>query len=375
MTSGAEGGSPGLNLSPEERLLLACAVPPELLDPETLARLAAEVTDWPDMTRKALRAKLGPLVFARLSETSLTRAIPRPLFMQLAAVQVAAEGTNRRILGLRDRLLPAFAGKGLHVLPLKGCALADTLYRDPSLRPMGDLDLLIREEEIPSAVPLLREFGYRTEGENAPGEYLFVHEEAQPHLDAHTALDPSGRFGISTPDLWEAAGPLPANSAGSDPMAAPAPEWETLSVQHLFVHSLIHAARHRLDSLVPLVDAAWIAARWPEQMGWDSLPDLARRWRCREALAFALEAAVLLFGLPVPEEARRKLALRGWRRRIVSRLWPGESPLQSLETRPPVVRYAFSALTTSWPGGFIGAMSRFGPERRMPAEKTTSSAE
>ncbi|MBW3625119.1 MAG: hypothetical protein KY468_17110, partial [Armatimonadetes bacterium] len=77
---------------------------------------------------------------------------------------------------------------------------------------------------------------------------------------------------------------------------------------------------------------------------------------------FALNAAVLLFGLPMPEEAWRKLEMRGWRRRILRRLWPGESPLQSLESRPRMVRYAFSALTTS-PRGFLGATNRFGRVR------------
>ena len=104
-------------------------------------------------------------------------------------------------------------------------------------------------------------------------------------------------------------------------------------------------------------------------MGWDSLPDLARRWRCRETLGFALEAAHLLFGLEVPAEVRRGLGLRGWRRGLIRRLWPGDSPFRSLETRPKLVRYGFSALTTSWPGGFVGAMRRYGP--RVSPDKVT----
>ena len=38
--------------------------------------------------------------------------------------------------------------------------MAQTLYPDPALRPMGDLDLLVRRENLERAVPLVREMGY-----------------------------------------------------------------------------------------------------------------------------------------------------------------------------------------------------------------------
>ncbi|MBW3625290.1 MAG: nucleotidyltransferase family protein, partial [Armatimonadetes bacterium] len=250
-----------LQLPPDERLLLACAAPPELHDPEHLARLAAAVTDWPAFTEKTLQAKFAPLVFSRLSELDLRRTIPRPLFMRLAAAQVAADGAARRFLAERDRILGTFAEAGISALPLKGCALADTLYGDPSLRPMGDLDLLLRNEGFDAAMSTLSGFGYRTDGVDPRGETFFYHPEHHLFIDAHTALDPSGRFRIPVEELWDAAAPLPRSPQGGGNSP---PEWQTLSVQHHVAHGLLHAARHRLDSLGPLVDVTWLAARWPD---------------------------------------------------------------------------------------------------------------
>lgn len=349
----------------EERLLLACALPPEQHQPETIVSLTEDISDWQKFTEQAIQAKFAPLAFTRLMEAGLKSSIPRPLFIRLAAAQVAADGLSRRLLAERDRILEVFKEEKLSALPLKGCALADTLYGDPSLRPMGDLDLLLKEEEFDRAVRLLLKLGYRTDGIDPRGETFFYEPDHHLFIDAHTSLDPSGRFRILSSDLWECAAPLPIqpfSTATSDACIKGEEEettWQTLSVQHHFVHALLHAARHRLDSMGPLVDAAWMAARWPDAIQWESIPSLAHRWRCKEALGFALEAAEILFSLPVPDSVRKQLLLRGWRQHAMSRVWPGESALQSLEARPQWVRYSFSAITTSWPWGFVGATRRF----------------
>jgi hypothetical protein len=355
---------PPLNLTPEERLLLACAVPPERWDRDRITQFGSSVEDWAAFGEKALRTKFAPLVYTRLCDSGID--LPRPLLMRLGAAYIAAEGANRRLLAERDRVLAAFKDAKLSALPLKGCALAEPLYGDPALRPMGDLDLLLREEEMNKAVRLLTTLGYRTDGIDPRGETFFYREEDHLYIDAHTDLDPSGRFRISSSELWEQSAPLPQEE-GTD--------FVTLSVQHHFVHALLHAARHRLDSLGPLVDAAWLAARWPNDLRWDTLPSLAKRWRCREALGFALVVANRLFEMPVPKETFRALAPRGWRKRALSLLWPGDSPLQPLESLPRTHRLLFSALTTSWPGGFLGATRRFGRIRPVHEDITTEHTE
>ncbi len=357
MTASTREWGPGLVFAPEERLLLACALSPELFCHDSMCVALKEVTAWNRFTEQAVAAKFAPLVYARLSESPKAGAIPKPVLMRLGAASVAAEGANRRLLAERDRLLDRFATRGVTPLPLKGCALADTLYRDPALRPMGDLDLLFRAEQFADGVRLLLEDGYRTDGVEARGETFFYQPDTRLFIDAHTALDPSGRFRIRSADLWRDAALLPDGRSRL-----------TLSAQHHFVHALLHAARHRLDSLGPLVDAAWLASRWPEAMCWETLPALARRWRCGAALGFALEAATLLFRLPVPPEALERLRLRGWRREVTRRLWPGASPLESLEKRSRAARYLFSAATTA-PGGFAGALVRFRRTRRVEDER------
>ncbi len=62
-----------------------------------------------------------------------------------------------------ERILEAFEEAGIPVIVLKGAAfllehqddMAQTLYPDPGLRPMGDLDLLVKHDDAPKVVNLL----------------------------------------------------------------------------------------------------------------------------------------------------------------------------------------------------------------------------
>src|SRR5690349_18102423 len=53
------------------------------------------------------------------------------------------------------------ARAGIAVAPLKGSLLATGYYAEPGLRPMNDLDLLVRPADEPRMLELLAGLGYR----------------------------------------------------------------------------------------------------------------------------------------------------------------------------------------------------------------------
>ena len=53
------------------------------------------------------------------------------------------------------------------VIPLKGVVLRDQLYVDAGIRPMGDIDLLVRSESYVLAAQKLEELGYRLDESNS----------------------------------------------------------------------------------------------------------------------------------------------------------------------------------------------------------------
>jgi len=75
---------------------------------------------------------------------------------RLSAARVA------RLLGELAELLAALDAADVAVMPLKGSLLATRYYSEPGLRPMNDLDLLVRPEDEPRAIRALVELGYRS---------------------------------------------------------------------------------------------------------------------------------------------------------------------------------------------------------------------
>lgn len=108
-----------------------------------LARQAEQLTsaEWADLPTQAERHGLSPLVYTHLRAADAP--IPQPVRRQLQGLYVRHRHANQvrgRILG---EILDAFARDAIPVLVLKGGALAHTVYPEPGLRPMSDLDLLV----------------------------------------------------------------------------------------------------------------------------------------------------------------------------------------------------------------------------------------
>src|SRR5688572_3051809 len=69
----------------------------------------------------------------------------------------------RHVVMSRDlvTVLRALEGEGIPAIPLKGAFLAERVYPRPALRPMSDIDLLIRPEHRVRVDALVRGLGYR----------------------------------------------------------------------------------------------------------------------------------------------------------------------------------------------------------------------
>jgi hypothetical protein len=80
-------------------------------------------------------------------------------FLRQQREQVAQR--QRRIEALLERLHASARAAGVPVLLLKGAALHRMGYCEPGLRPMGDVDLLVRPQHLATLDPILCCLGYR----------------------------------------------------------------------------------------------------------------------------------------------------------------------------------------------------------------------
>lgn len=245
--------SPEVTLSPEERLLLIC------LRSER-DRKAVQQSDgilsldlnWTLLTEMARGGDLAPHLHHDLRRTGRD-GVPPDVMNRLQQLYLGSTGRSTIIRHELEEVLTALRDAKLDVIVLKGAALAGTVYRDPALRPMCNVDLLVRKEDIEKACRVLLGIGCRS------GSCLSL--EAQQRREHHLAmLRRPGGLGIEVhwtlaplhtpfePDLnglWDRAQP----ACVADVLVLTLPAEDTLL--HVSVHSASDVPYARRSNKLP----------------------------------------------------------------------------------------------------------------------------
>ena len=154
-----------LNLTPEERLLLLCARL-KLNDSQRdeMVELVESVPRWDLVLYKAHWHQLSPLMFHHFLDLDAEPGVPDWIMEQLKATYQFNGIRNLHFQGELQTVLNALEAGDVPVIVLKGAALSGSVYKNMGLRPMADLDLLVREEQGDSAQEILQGLGFTPVG-------------------------------------------------------------------------------------------------------------------------------------------------------------------------------------------------------------------
>jgi hypothetical protein len=189
------------------------------------------------------------------------------------------------------RISAELSAAGVAMLALKGPTLAALAYGDLASRHFADLDILIREHDLPSAAAILARSGYRPRrcGRDTPGVGFFRSTEDEFWRDGGAVIDVHWRlvphyFPFATdPDLlWQRAVMVELEGA---PVA-------TLAPADLLSFLIAHATKHGWANLREICDVAALAARI--DFDWDALLHDSERLGC----ARMMKLGALLAGEP-----------------------------------------------------------------------------
>ena len=198
------------------------------------------------------------------------------------------------------RVLRVLSDAGIPAITLKGPALAQALYGDPTLRSCVDLDILVPRSMVGRAFNLLRAKGYA--GEFAPGffaDLLLRHDieyglRRSEHgfdymVELHWGVSWGGKAEQTITDqLWADAYPTTVFGA---PAYALSPEWQILFLA-------AHAARHQWQGLKWLVDLHELYSA--PNVDWEKLDKKAKQLGWQELLRISFLACHSLFETPIP---------------------------------------------------------------------------
>lgn len=250
---------------------------------------------WEDVFALALQQNLAPLLQRALQTNDALAELPEHLRTRLEQQRRATALDNLRNYGGFRRIARALHARGIPFIALKGLHLSELVYRDISLRPMSDLDILVPQSQVEPAIAALSALDFELNGGVSSGYDIALTDRSLDILvEVHWALAQPGE--PSTPaveDIWRLA--VPSMLADVDALVMP-PEF-------LLLHVCVHLAYHNLFTvdLRALCDIAEVARAHPD-LDWAAVVDHARRRGCARGVAAALRLARDHLGAAVPEE-------------------------------------------------------------------------
>ena len=123
-----------------------------------IQRESKHINIWADLPSIAEEQGMAPLVNYHLRKAGVV--IPQETQRELTALALRHKLINQVRTSTLLELTPKFQQADIPFLVLKGLALAHLLYPSPDLRPMKDMDFLVRPEDCDSVTRLMIENGF-----------------------------------------------------------------------------------------------------------------------------------------------------------------------------------------------------------------------
>jgi hypothetical protein len=281
--------------SPAFATLLACMETPPF-DQVKLDHLTQIPTgEWQEVVKLAGMHNLAPRLYHHLKQHSLS--LPGEVISSLKEAYLNNTARNMRLYHELAKVLRTLLETNLPVIVLKGAALAETVYSNIGLRPMGDVDLLVRKEDLKNVDRVLRSMGCEAQGQTRvvlKGFHHFHYTTPRTGLSLEIHWDLVNAdlpFRIDLEGIWKRA--EIAEVSGEKCLI--------LSAEDLLLHLCLHTGRHvQYLQLSMLVDIDEVI-RSHHSIDWTQVSRRAQQWGilrpvyvilrlCRELLGAGVQA-------------------------------------------------------------------------------------
>lgn len=329
------------------------------LDPSTLAAAKSLVPgmDWEAWLEASRKEFLTPLLYRVLRDQDI---VPPPVEARLKADYLYSARTGVIRVHALEGILSALDEAGVPVILLKGAALVETIYDNVACRPMADMDLLARREQMPAALSVLTAQGFQASGEEtwAGADATFENELQLRKRDVvdllveiHWSLLNSPHYQHVLPAEWLWDSALPIRVAGVETFVL-GPEALLL---HLCAHLALH---HHGQGLLWQHDIAEALHFHRDRLDWSLLLRKAAEYDLVLSLQQVLPPVVHQWNTPVPPGALERVAqltpspaerrvfkwLTARQRPVIQRFW---ADLATMPGWRPRLRYGLVSLFPS----------------------------
>ena len=300
------------HLSPEYRVLLHCARN-YLADERVwnVASLLEGPLDWCKLLELASWHRLSALLFHNLTRAELRSGVPPWVMQEIEGIYYDNIARNLRFQAELGKVLRTLYTQEIAAIVLKGSALLEPVYRDIGLRPMGDLDILVDDDNLAFADDLVKGLGYSP---SANDEIQQKTRDEHRHFPALFSPD-----GIVTVEIHRHIvrpdSPLHFNLSG---LRDRAPEATIAGAQalvlapedlitHLCIHFFLDRRYSSRAALGQLCDISETIQHYESVLDWELFCREAQKNNHSGPLHSALFAAKAMLGTSPPEFVLKSL--------------------------------------------------------------------
>jgi hypothetical protein len=125
---------------------------------------------WESLIQEAEKQGISPLLYRHIR--AIDFAVPDKARRMLQGLFLRSRQSNIIRNRAAAEILNCFSLEGIDTLTVKGIALCNFAYSEAGLRPMRDIDLLVREADLERSEKILSDLGYLPDADhNIPDDY------------------------------------------------------------------------------------------------------------------------------------------------------------------------------------------------------------
>ena len=256
--------------------------------------------DWEEVIRYSDRYEVTPLLYQHLCTSSPRITIPAGAIQTLREGYLRSLCRNTRLYHELSKVLEVLRGESIPTIVLKGAVLAELLYGNIALRPMNNVDLLVKDEDIRRADKALLQQGYKDVTFLLSKRHIqwvrhLNYTNGVIHIDVHREI-------CELPNLNPWTNASSATIASTDVLV--------LGAEDLLLHLCMHLA-HNLRTQSPRLtwwcDIARVLESCGQGIGWDYVIRVAREHKAGGAVCRILCTISERFDKHVPADVLTQL--------------------------------------------------------------------
>lgn len=275
----------------------------EAHDRDWINRRLRDGISWNGVLQTALRHRVAGLVYRHLRGMP-AGTVAGNVLEALRGEHLLTATRNLRLMGELREILKQFDAHGVSGIPFKGPLLAIDVYGDPALRSFGDLDILVRKEDLPAARQILATRGYLRAQTLTSGQQAALYRSG--HEDVFVR---DGEFVVElqwqpAKAVFQISVDLAAWWARAENRCLAGRPVRTLARDDLLLLLCVHGSRHAWERLTWICDVAETIRNSPH-LNWGAVVSQASESRLSRSVRLGLYLAEHLLDAPVPDSVSR----------------------------------------------------------------------